>query len=168
LRNGLDLFDEEVKVNVFLGILIEELCVFATNFSDIDLLHVVESFNDLGDLFRTFDNNDGPFVANSGHKGDSWLGLEGSGRGSFDKGCLAFDHVDFDIVEPSVDTLNDGDRDERVENLIDEGAGLEFSEIVFIEFFGAEVLVDGRRFGMDLTTVPNKLNCMFFTVEFVK
>lgn len=58
-----DLLDEELEEVVLLGVFVVEVSVFAADFGDGDLLHVVESFDYLGYLLGAFDYDNGPFVA---------------------------------------------------------------------------------------------------------
>ena len=44
----------------------------------------------------------------------------------------------------------------------------QFTEIVFIKLFGAEIFIERYRFGMDLTTVPNKLDCVFLSIQLIE
>lgn len=62
-------FDKEVQVHVFLGVLIVQVDVFATDLRDCYLLHVVESFDYLGYFFRALNDDNRPFVADCWHEG---------------------------------------------------------------------------------------------------
>jgi hypothetical protein len=63
LNDCRDLLDEEFEEIVLFGVLIVEVSVFASDFGDGNLLHVVESFDYLGNFLGALDYDNGPFVA---------------------------------------------------------------------------------------------------------
>ena len=64
LRN---LLQDKVDVYVFLRVFVIEIDVFAANFSDCYLLHIVKAFKDLSYLFRALYHDYSPFCADRRH-----------------------------------------------------------------------------------------------------
>lgn len=158
---------QEIQVHVFLGVLIVQVDVLATDPCDCYLLHVVESFNDLGHFFRAFDDDNGPFVADSGNKGRARSRLEWRRRRTVYKADLAINHINLNIAQSAVYAFQDGHRQQRVQYLHNERTRLELPEVVLVKLLGTEVLVKRDRFRVDLTAVPYQLHRMLLSVQLI-
>ena len=65
----------------------------------------------------------------------------------------------------TVYTFDNGDRNQRIQDLTDEGTRFEFAEVVLVELFRAEILVNRGSLSMNLTAVPDKLDSIIFAEE---
>ena len=45
---------------------------------------------------------------------------------------------------------------------------LQFAEVVFVKLFGTEILIERYGLSMDLTTVPNELDCVFLAIQLIQ
>ena len=159
---------QKIQVYVFLGVLIVQVDVLTTDLCDCYLLHVVESFNDLGYFFRAFDDDNGPFVADSRDKSRPRSRLKGRWGRTVDKSHLSINHIDLNIAKSTVNAFQDGHRQQRVQYLHNEGTRLELPEVILVKLLGAEILIKRNRLRVDLTAVPYQLYSMLLSVELIE
>ncbi len=94
--------------------------------------------------------------------------LERNGRRTVDHLDFAFNHVNLTIFEVSITILEDCDRDERVDDLGYERTGSEFPEVVFVELFGVDLLIEVVDFGVELRAVPDEFYGVLFFEQVIQ
>ena len=143
---------------------IEQNPIFKFDRLHIYILHQFKPFQDLSDFFWAINRNYRPFVAVCRYQGHARRGFDFVRSWRFFGIEFASDQIDFHIFNSAIHSLNNGNRDEAVYDLSHKWVGLDDAIVVFVKFFRSYLFLDCQLFRQYLTSIPNKLNSVLFSI----